>query len=98
MQMPSMQMPPMQMPHAPPPPPPPQMPQVNMGPLAAPKMPDKAPATGSGPNMLLIVIFCLVAFLVGALLMVLLLKPKDAPKPHAGVQTQQVAGRTDHPI
>jgi hypothetical protein len=68
------------------------MPQVSMAPLTAPKMPDKAPATGSGPNILLIVIFCLLAFLV-ALLMVWLLKPKEVPKPHAGgAQTRQVAG------
>jgi hypothetical protein len=69
----------------------PQMPQVNMAPLAAPKMPDKVPGTGSGPNILLIVIFCLLAFLVGALLMVWLLKPKVVPKPHAGIQTRHIA-------
>jgi len=82
--MPPMQMPQVQGPHVQPPqvqppqmhvqPPQMQMPQVSMAPVQAPKMPTEAAVKAPGPNMLLIVIFCLLAFLVGALLMVLLLK------------------------
>jgi hypothetical protein len=78
-----LKMPPMQMPQAPPMPQAPQMhvqppqmqmPQVSMTPVKAPQMPTGVPVKAPGPNMLLIAIFCLLAFLVGALLMVLLLK------------------------
>ena len=72
-----MKMPPMQMPPAPQmhvQPPQMQVPQVSMTPIKAPAMPTAVPVKAPGPNMLLIVIFCLLAFLVGALLMVLLLK------------------------
>jgi hypothetical protein len=73
-----LKMPPMQMPPAPQmhvqPPPPMQMPQVSMASIKAPKMPTEVAVKAPGPNMLLIVIFCLLAFLVGALLIVLLLK------------------------
>ena len=51
-----------------------QMPQVSMAPMQAPQMPTQVPVKAPGSNMLLIAIFCLLAFLVGALLMVLLLK------------------------
>lgn len=66
-----------------------QMPQVSMAPLTPPKMPDQIPAKAPGPNFVLIAIFCLLAFLVGAVLMVFLLK-KDTPKPHAAVAVQIV--------
>jgi hypothetical protein len=72
-----LKMPPMQMPQAPQmhvQPPQMQMPQVSMTPVKAPQMPTEVPVKAPGPNMLLIAIFCLLAFLVGALLMVLLLK------------------------
>jgi hypothetical protein len=72
-----LKLPPMQMPQAPQmhvQPPHMQMPQVSMTPVKAPQMPTGIPVKAPGPNMLLIVIFCLLAFLVGALLMVLLLK------------------------
>jgi hypothetical protein len=72
-----LKMPPMQMPQPPQmhvQPPQMQMPQVSMAPVKAPQMPAEVPVKAPGPNMLLIVIFCLLAFLVGALLMVLLLK------------------------
>lgn len=48
----------------------PQMPQAP----AAPKVPAAAPK--AGPNILLIVIWCLVAFLLGAILILLLVKSK----------------------
>jgi hypothetical protein len=51
-----------------------QIPQVSMAAVKAPTMPAGVPVKAPGPNMLLIAIFCLLAFLVGALLMVLLLK------------------------
>jgi hypothetical protein len=65
MQGPQMQAPP------PPAPPPMQFPAIKM---EAPKPP--AEIKTPGMNMLLIVIICLVAFLLGAILMVLLIKPK----------------------
>jgi hypothetical protein len=84
LKMPPMQMPQVQAPHVQGPqvqapqmhvqPPQMQMPQVSMAPIKAPQMPTEVPVKAPGPNMLLIVIFCLLAFLVGALLMVLLLK------------------------
>ncbi len=47
--------------------------------IGAPEL--SAPAAKSGPNVLLIVIFCLAAFLVGAVLMYLFVKPKAEPAP-----------------
>jgi hypothetical protein len=75
----------------------PAMPPVSMAPPPAPKMPDKAAVPASGPNILLIAIFCLVAFLVGALLMVYLLKPKESPKPHATLLPSVTAPGRDYP-
>jgi hypothetical protein len=92
MQMPQLKMPQAQAPHIQMPqvqPPHIQMPQVSMAPPAPPKIPDRVPAKAPGPNILLIAIFCLLAFLVGALLMVFLLK-KDTPRPHAAA-TRQMA-------
>jgi hypothetical protein len=64
-------------------PPPPHM-QMQMPPIKmeTPKIPAAQVKPPAGPNILLIVIWCLVAFLIGAVLMVLLLKPKqETPAP-----------------
>jgi hypothetical protein len=71
MQMPQMQPPPMQMPQTPAMQPPqmqtPQMPQ-------APAIPQATVTVSKPPNYLLIAIFCLLAFLVGGLLVLLLVR------------------------
>jgi len=79
MQMPQVQAPQIQGAHVQPPqvhaqPPQMQMPQVSMAAVKPPQLPTEVGVKAPGPNMLLIAIFCLLAFLVGALLMVLLLK------------------------
>ena len=62
----SVQPPQMQAPQA-------QMPQIQM---QAPQVPAPQAKPPDKTNVLLIVIFCLVAFLIGAVLMLVLIKPK----------------------
>jgi hypothetical protein len=54
-------------------PPPPELPQVAPPPVAAPAAPAAAPAAPS-TNILLIAIFCLLAFLVGGVVVYLLMR------------------------